>query len=42
MTFLFWANPPLDSRYAIIDHMFLSYNFWWKIIFPHFKKKEKK
>jgi hypothetical protein len=41
MSFLFWANPPLHSRYAIIDQIFLSYKLRWKIIFPHFWKMKK-
>jgi hypothetical protein len=39
MSFLFCANPPLHNRYALIDHIFLSYKFWWKNIFPHLKKE---
>jgi hypothetical protein len=34
------VSPPLQSRYPIIDNIFLSY--WWNIMPLHFCKKKKK
>jgi hypothetical protein len=34
------VSPPLQSRYSIIDNIFLSY--WWNIMPLHFCKKKKK
>jgi len=33
------VSPPLQSRYPIIDNIFLSY--WWNIMPLHFCKKIK-